>query len=286
MPELPEVETIARSLRNPIILENIESASLNTRPGVVGRVIQSATLCWPRSLAAPSQDEFEKSLIGQTILEVGRRGKFLVFHLEHWHLLIHLRMSGDIRVELGATPIRNHDRMVIYFNDGWKMVFHDPRKFGRVWLVKAMNEVTGGLGFEPFDETLTSALLWQQFQSTSRKIKSVLLDQEIIAGLGNIYTDEALFLSGIHPLTPANELTELQTESLLRSMRLVLMEGIARNGASIDWVYRGGEFQNHFNVYQQTGKPCPVCGTPIQRIVVGQRGTHFCPNCQVDLTNC
>ncbi len=286
MPELPEVETIARSLRNPIIPENIESASLSTRPGVVGRVIKSAKLHWPRSLATPSQDEFEKSLPGQTILEVGRRGKFLVFHLEHWHLLIHLRMSGDIRVELGDTPISKHDRMVIYFNDGWKMVFHDPRKFGRVWFVKAMNEVTSGLGFEPFDETLTSVLLRQRFQSTSRKIKSVLLDQAIIAGLGNIYTDEALFLSGIHPLTPANELTELQTESLLRSIRLVLMEGIARNGASIDWVYRGGEFQNHFNVYQQTGKPCPVCGTPIQRIVVGQRGTHFCPKCQVDWTNC
>ena len=284
MPELPEVETIVRSLRNPSNLDYIDSASLNNRPGVLGRVIQFVNVHWPRSIATPSIPDIEKSLTGQTILEIGRRGKFLVFRLDDWFLLIHLRMSGDIRVEPADTPINKHDRMLLCFRDGWKMVFNDPRKFGRVWLVKSIEEVTGELGAEPLDETLTAGHLWQRFQSTSRKIKSVLLDQEVIAGLGNIYTDEALFLSGIHPLTAANELTELQTESLLRSIRLVLMEGIARNGASIDWVYRGGEFQNHFNVYQQTGKPCPVCGTPIQRIVVGQRGTHFCPNCQVDLT--
>jgi len=284
MPELPEVETIARSLGNPSNPESTDSASLNDRPGVVGRVIQSVEVHWLRSIATPSKHDFEKSLPGQTILAVGRRGKFLVFRLDDWFLLIHLRMSGDIRVEPGDTPINKHDRVVLRFRDGWNMVFNDPRKFGRIWLVKSIEEVTGGLGAEPLDETLTANHLWRRFQSTSRKIKSVLLDQEVIAGLGNIYTDEALFLSGIHPLTPANELTELHTESLLRSIRLVLKEGIARNGASIDWVYRGGDFQNHFNVYQQTGKPCPVCGTPIQRIVVGQRGTHFCPNCQVELT--
>lgn len=280
MPELPEVETIARLLRNPVTPELSVNETLITRPGIVGRVIHSVSIYWSRSLATPSTQEFENVLPGQRVMAVGRRGKFLVIQLEDWLLLIHLRMSGDIRVEpINVTPGK-HDRMVLLFTDGWQMVFNDPRKFGRMWLVKSMDEVTGRLGVEPLDETTTGALLYQKLQSTSRRIKPVLLDQQIISGLGNIYTDEALFLSGIHPLTPARELTPLQAESLIRSIRLVLKEGIERNGASIDWVYRGGEFQNHFKVYQQTGKPCQVCGTPIKKIVVGQRGTHFCPDCQ------
>jgi formamidopyrimidine-DNA glycosylase len=117
-------------------------------------------------------------------------------------------------------------------------------------------------------------------QKRKRQIKPLLLDQSFIAGMGNIYTDEALFLSRIHPLTRADQITSAQAEQLLENIRLVLKEGIIRNGASIDWVYRGGEFQNYFRVYQRTGQPCPVCGSPIERIVVGQRGTHFCPVCQ------
>lgn len=280
MPELPEVETIARLLRNPVNLESGVNEALTTRPGIVGRVIHSVSIYWPRSLATPSIQEFENVLPGQRVMSVGRRGKFLVIQLEDWSLLVHLRMSGDIRVEPIIEIPGKHDRVILRFTDGWQMVFNDPRKFGRMWLVKSMEEVTGSLGVEPLDETSTGDLLYQKLQSTSRRIKPLLLDQQIISGLGNIYTDEALFLSGIHPLTPARKLTPLQAESLIRSIRLVLKEGIERNGASIDWVYRGGEFQNHFKVYQQTGRPCRVCGTPIQRMVVGQRGTHFCPNCQ------
>lgn len=280
MPELPEVETIARLLRNPVDTGSSVNELLATRPGIIGRKIHSVSIYWQRSLAAPALLEFENALPGQKIIAVSRRGKFLVIQLADWFLLIHLRMSGDIRVEpIAATP-EKHDRMILRFSDGWQMVFSDSRKFGRIWLVRSMDEVTGSLGAEPLDETITGDLLYQKLQSTSRRIKPMLLDQGFIAGMGNIYTDEALFLSGIHPLTPARDLTPLQAESLLRSIRVVLKEGIERNGASIDWVYRGGEFQNHFKVYQQTGKPCSICGTLIQRIVVGQRGTHFCPNCQ------
>jgi formamidopyrimidine-DNA glycosylase len=280
MPELPEVETIARLLRNPVPHELSVSENLTTRPGIIGRVVHSVSIYWPRSLATPSKQEFETALPGQKVMAVSRRGKFLVIQLEDWFLLIHLRMSGDIRVEPKTKTSEKHDRMVLLLDDNWQMVFNDPRKFGRIWLVKSIDEVTGSLGAEPLDESTTGALLYHKLQSTSRRIKPVLLDQQIIAGLGNIYTDEALFLSGIHPLTPARKLTPLQAESLLRSIRFVLKEGIERNGASIDWVYRGGEFQNHFKVYQRTGKPCLVCGTPIQRMVLGQRGTHFCPDCQ------
>ena len=137
------------------------------------------------------------------------------------------------------------------------------------------------LGPEPLDGSLTGEILHQRLQNRKRQIKPLLLDQGFIAGLGNIYTDEALNLARIHPLTRANGLTRKQAEALLIAIRTVLAEGIRRNGASIDWVYQGGDFQNYFRVYQRTGEPCPVCGTSIQKIVVGQRGTHFCPVCQV-----
>ena len=117
-------------------------------------------------------------------------------------------------------------------------------------------------------------------QTRQRQLKPLLLDQTFLAGLGNIYTDEALHLAGLHPLTPANRLDPAEAARLLEAIRAILQDGIRRNGASIDWVYRGGDFQNNFRVYQRTGQPCPVCGTPVERIMVGQRCTHFCPVCQ------
>lgn len=280
MPELPEVETIARSLQNNADRSN-ENDALSTRPGILGRVVSSVSILWERSLAQPSVSEFESILPGKKIQTVGRRGKYLVIQFDNKMMLIHLRMSGDIRVEKTSNSIlQKHDRMVMKFLDGWQLVFTDPRKFGRIWLVDQIDEITSRLGMEPLSEELTGDLLIQKLHSTTRRIKPLLLDQSVVAGLGNIYTDEALFLASIHPLTPAREISPLQVESLLRSIRFVLAEGIRRNGASIDWVYRGGDFQNHFNVYQRTGEPCRVCGARIERIVVGQRGTHYCPHCQ------
>lgn len=281
MPELPEVETIVRSLRNSADLIYTKENSMATRPGIIGRVVNSVKVHWPRSLVTPSLTELEEVLPGQTVQSVDRRGKYILVGFSAGNMLIHLRMSGDIRVEhTDLEHPEKHDRMEIHFTDGWQMVFNDPRKFGRVWFVPEINEVTGSLGEDPFSELLTAEILHRKLQSTARRIKPLLLDQTIIAGLGNIYTDEALFLAGINPLTHARDISELQTESLLRSIRLVLEEGIRRNGASIDWVYRGGDFQNYFKVYQRTGEPCLICGTKIERTVVGQRGTHFCPNCQ------
>jgi len=281
LPELPEVETIARSLRNPVRLPFENSGSIQARPGIVGRVVSSVELLWQRSLVIPTIGQFDSTLKGQTVISVSRRGKYLVIQFDDFWMFIHLRMSGDIRVE----PVRvdggeKHDRLAIRFIDDVQIVFNDPRKFGRVWLVKDPAEVTGSLGYEPFSDLLTGESFHFMLHSTSRRIKPLLLDQKCIAGLGNIYTDEALFLASLHPLTPCSAITELQAECLLRSIRWVLEEGIRCNGASIDWVYRGGDFQNYFRVYQRTGEPCSVCGTKIERIVVGQRGTHFCPQCQ------
>lgn len=273
MPELPEVETIVRSLR--------ATSEHTNSTGVTGKTIERAELLWQRSLAKPSIEEFLSLLSNQQILSVNRRGKFLVFGLPQYSLLIHLRMSGDIIVERqDSSRDQKHDRLVLYFTDGSRMAFNDTRKFGRAWLVGDVNEILGKLGPEPLDEALTPELFHGKLLRCKRQIKPLLLDQSFLAGMGNIYTDEALFLAGIHPTTRANKLNLGQAGNLLSAIRDVLSEGIKRNGASIDWVYRGGDFQNHFQVYQRTGQKCFRCGNPIKRILVGQRGTHYCEHCQ------
>lgn len=276
MPELPEVETIARALRQ----------GGRGAEGIIGRQIAWTHLLWDRTLAEPAPQDFYQRVIGQQVQSVGRRGKFLVLHLSSDYLLFHLRMSGDLRVEphvlppADALPLQPHDRLVLGFNDNTRLVFNDARKFGRAWLVTDPELVLSRLGPEPFDPTFTAYKFYQRLQGHARQIKPLLLDQTFLAGMGNIYTDEALHVAGIHPLRPASTLTPEQAGILWTAIRSVLSEGIRRNGASFDWAYRGGDFQNSFQVYQQTGKPCPLCGTIIVKTTVGQRGTHFCPTCQ------
>lgn len=271
MPELPEVETIVRGLR--------------AANDIVGKTIINSQVLWQRSLAVPLPIEFHQIIKGQQVLSVDRRGKFIVIKLTRHSLLIHLRMSGDIFVETGETTrntTRNnkHDRVLLDFDDGCRLAFNDTRKFGRVWLLDDPQSVFGKLGLEPLEESLTLEIFIEKLSRSKRQIKPLLLDQTFLAGLGNIYTDEALFIAGIHPCTPAWLVNTEMATALLNAIREVLLEGIKRNGASIDWVYRGGEFQNHFNVYQRDGEPCYRCGTLIERITVGQRGTHFCQHCQ------
>jgi formamidopyrimidine-DNA glycosylase len=282
MPELPEVETIARSLRNAAGLDFATWQGLNARPGIVGRTIYSATVNWSRSIATPEIEVFRQQISGQVVQGVNRRGKFLVLQLDRDWLLIHLRMSGDVRVEPADSGlVQPHDRVILDFQDGTRLVFNDPRKFGRLWLVSHPDEVLSGLGPEPLAVELTPATFYAMLHARKTPVKPLLMDQRFICGLGNIYTDEALHQAQIHPLQKAHTLSHEESERLLSTIRDVLREGIQRNGASIDWVYRGGDFQNYFRVYQRTGKPCLRCGTAIERIVVGQRGTHFCPLCQV-----
>jgi formamidopyrimidine-DNA glycosylase len=265
MPELPEVETIARFLR----------------PELTGRVIVSAQLLWPRTVATPSPEQFVEQIRGQKILDVSRRAKYLNLQLAAYHLFIHLRMSGDLTIKEAAYQTQKHDRLILELSDGRQLVFNDTRKFGRVWLTTHPEDVLSGLGPEPFDPAFTPQMLHTRLIERHRQMKPLLLDQSFLAGLGNIYTDEALHLSGVHPLRVSDTITVSETNRLYQAIQTVLLAGIEHNGASIDWVYRGGNFQNYFRVYDREGQPCPVCGTPIQRIVVGQRGTHFCPTCQV-----
>ncbi len=270
MPELPEVETIARSLRE----------GGRTGPSILRQTIDAADLYWPRSLAMPTFAELAAQLPGQRVERVGRRGKFLMLGLSRDALLFHLRMSGDIRVEPDDRPPAPHDRFLLHFDRGQRLAFNDPRKFGRIWLVADPQVVLTGLGPEPLEPGFTPELLYARLRERRRQIKPLLLDQGFLAGLGNIYTDEALHRARLHPLRLADSVTQAEATALWAAIREVLQEGIYRQGASIDWVYRGGDFQNHFSVYGREGEPCPVCGTPIERIVVGQRGTHFCPSCQ------
>jgi formamidopyrimidine-DNA glycosylase len=273
MPELPEVETIAGLLRQG----GPESQSL------LGKRITGVRLLWERTLVTPSPAEFEARLTGQVFQDVTRRGKFLIFHLtNNDKLVFHLRMSGDMVLQPDKGLLASHDRLVLSLHDGQRLAFNDARKFGRAWLVSDLLTVTGHLGPEPLEPSFTPDELFDRLQSCRRQIKPLLLDQSFLAGLGNIYSDEALHMAGIHPLRTSNTLGYPEAERLWRSIRQVLQEGVRLSGASIDWVYRGGEFQNQFRVYQRAGEACPVCQTPIQRIVVGQRGTHYCPVCQTD----
>lgn len=264
MPELPEVETIARTLR----------------PALIGKTILSADLRWPRTLAAPSPTAFKKRLKGQRIESISRRAKFLDLQLSNWHLIIHLRMSGDLLVVLGGYQPAKHDRLVAQLSDDTSLIFCDPRKFGRVWLVDNPALIFQDLGPEPLSEAFNPEWLYPALHRRRRQLKPLLLDQTFLAGLGNIYVDEALHLAKLHPLSQSDSVTKKQSTGLWQAIREVLEEGIRRNGASIDWVYRGGDFQNHFRVYGRTGEFCPVCGTTIERLTIGQRGTHICPKCQ------
>jgi formamidopyrimidine-DNA glycosylase len=282
MPELPEVETIARKLK----------------PELVGKTILEAQLRWPRTLASPSVKKFKEQIKGQKIRDVTRRAKYFILHLSYPHspapaagagvrqvqvsfsLLIHLRMSGDLFIRDGKIKPEKHDRLILRLSGNRSLVFNDTRKFGRVWLTMNSESVLGKLGPEPFSKGFTSQWLHTALHNRHRQLKPLLLDQTFLAGLGNIYTDEALHIAKLHPLAVSDAITAEQAQALQIAVRKVLKEGIRRNGASIDWVYRGGEFQNHFRVYDREGRPCQICGTPIERINVGQRSTHYCPNCQ------
>ncbi len=274
MPELPEVETIRQRLIK----------GFDKSPSIINQTITQVRLFWPGTLSEPDPLTFSAFLPGQQVLAVDRRAKFLVFTLDDAYLVVHLRMSGDLYLEQKDMNAdfrdSKHDRLWLEFESGWQLVFNDMRKFGRVWLLRDTSDLFSNLGPEPFDERLTATVFVDMLQKRSRQLKPLLIDQSFLAGVGNIYADEALFLAGLHPLRQSDSLTISEAGTLLDSIRRVLTKGIDQKGASIDWVYRGGDFQNYFQVYQQTGNPCPRCGHPIEKIKVGQRGTHFCPVCQ------
>lgn len=270
MPELPEVETIVRHLRQ----------GANGTPGLPGKDIVAVRLRWPRHVAEPAPEAFRHRVAGQTVLDVSRRGKYLIFPLSRDTMLIHLKMSGDLVMTPSDSPAERYDHTVFELSDGWELRFSDARKFGKIFLLRDPAPKLESLGPEPLSDDFTAAVLGKRLRSRRRALKPLLLDQSFVAGLGNIYADEALHLARLHPLRRSDELSDDEVKALWKSIRRALRAGLKHNGASIDWVYRGGDFQNHFRVYQRAGQPCPACGTTLVRIVVAQRGTHFCPACQ------
>ncbi|MCC7118353.1 MAG: DNA-formamidopyrimidine glycosylase [Anaerolineales bacterium] len=264
MPELPEVETFARQLRKEL----------------VGQTILQAELLWARALVTPTRLAFKRQIQGQTILGVTRRAKYLILQLNHYNLLIHLRMSGNLLLRPCKIKPVKHDSLTLNLSNGQYLAFNDTRKFGKAWLVEDPQTVLGRLGPEPLEKGFTAEWLYANLQKKKRQLKPLLLDQTFIAGLGNIYTDESLNIAKLHPLTLANAVRPKQAAALRDAIQKVLREGIRRNGASIDWAYRGGQYQNHFRAYDREGQPCQACGATIVKFTVAQRGTHICPRCQ------
>ncbi|WP_420644643.1 bifunctional DNA-formamidopyrimidine glycosylase/DNA-(apurinic or apyrimidinic site) lyase [Candidatus Leptofilum sp.] len=269
MPELPEVETVVRALRQPLI----------------GRTIVGVRNDWPRHIGTPGLDEFQARIQNCTVQAINRRAKYLVFSLTHGETLIaHLKMSGHLAVEDAHEPADKHVHTVFELDNGQELRFRDIRKFGRVYLVQDPNEILGKLGPEPLEPTFTPALLTERLNGRTRILKPLLLDQQFIAGVGNIYADESLFYAKLHPTRPANTLDRNEISALHSAIQKVLKMGIEREGASIELYVKPdgskGDMQNAVAVFRRTGEPCYECGRPIERIVLGGRSTHFCPNCQ------
>ncbi|MGD8623277.1 MAG: bifunctional DNA-formamidopyrimidine glycosylase/DNA-(apurinic or apyrimidinic site) lyase [Anaerolineae bacterium] len=270
MPELPEVETVARGLR----------ASL------VGRTIGGATVRWPRTIATHTPAAFERQIAGRSVVSVGRRGKYVVLTLDEGYLLIHLKMSGRLRVVPAGEAQDKHTHTLFDLDDGRQLRFRDVRKFGRVHLVAEMEEVTGHLGPEPLADDFDLERFRRLLARRSGRLKSLLLNQTFLAGLGNIYADESLFAAGLDPRRKADSLTADEEARLYSAIRRVLQEAVSRRGTTLDdGGYRdaegeAGRFQSEIAVYGRRGEPCFKCGTAIERIVLGGRSTHFCPHCQ------
>lgn len=270
MPELPEVETVKNELS----------------PLVVGRKVMDVTLLWEGIVRQPSATEFRSRLTGQKITGINRRGKYLLFSLSNSETLIaHLKMSGALIAGRGKSEAVRFARAVLYFDDGSNLFFRDPRKFGRMWLVSDASSVVGKLGPEPLEADFTTQVLARRMLGRKAPIKALLCDQNIIAGVGNLYADEALFLARIHPLTEGGNFSQDRLKHLHAAIRQVLQKGIKNKGASIENYVRPdgnpGTAHLEFLMPRIAGEPCTRCGTPVERITVRGRGTYFCPKCQV-----
>ncbi len=281
MPELPEVETIRRELASRIEGKKIERVSIPPDPRGC-RVIRRCSC----------SRKFLRRLAGRKIVSIGRRAKYLLFNLDDGRtLIVHLGMSGQLLFRPPGGPRYSHTRLVIRLEGGEELCFVDPRKFGEVYLFSEEEGETRvnpfALGPEPLERGWTPARLRESLRGRKGPVKAVLLDQKVVAGLGNIYTDEALFRSGIHPLRPAGSITEAEAGKLVKSVREVLREAIRCFGTSAadrQYVNTAGElgtFQEKLKVYQKPGLPCPRCSEPVATARVAGRTAHFCPACQI-----
>jgi formamidopyrimidine-DNA glycosylase len=267
MPELPEVETIRNELA----------------PWVVGQSFTKIDIADARLVSGGSAQKVRHGLLGQKVESLERRGKYLIFHLSSGRsLIMHLRMTGSLL--LNPKEVNRYARAVFGFSNGQRFVFSDRRRLGVIWLVDDAGTVVGKLGPEPLDRGFTADVLRQGLGRHHIAIKAALLNQSVIAGVGNMYADEALFAARIHPLRRADELSPKDVRALHNSIRRILKAAIGKKGASVDSYVRPdgepGTAHFDFKVAHKGGERCPVCGGAIERIAVQGRGTYFCPRCQ------
>lgn len=274
MPELPEVQSVVDSLREK---------------NIPGRMIYGAAIYWSKTIAEPNPVDFCKTIKGRTIRRITRRGKYIVFCLSGGlTLMIHLRMTGRLNWEPRDLPRNKHEHVVLEVGRTRTLRFQDTRKFGRIWLTAAPEKILDRLGPEPLEGNFTVERFSVMLQTTNRQIKPLLLDQHFIAGLGNIYVDEALWESGIHPQRTSRSLTVQETAGLHQAIPHVLNKGLRNQGTSLGTgknnFYlpgsRPGKNAEALKVFRRTGRACPRCGSTILRIVVAQRSSHICPHCQ------
>ena len=274
MPELPEVETVARDLRRHLLPEGG-----GPRPVIVG-----ARVGWARTLRDEDPAAFIAGVAGRRIMAVGRRGKQVVIDLDGGAFLtVHLKMTGQLFVVPASLARDPYERLALALDDGRELRFRDIRKFGRVGLYSTEDDPFGDVGPEPLDPAFTLRAFRARIRGRRARLKPLLVDQSFIAGVGNIYADEALWRSKLHPLRSAASLRPRDERLLYRNIREILAEAVERRGSSIDDYTApdgDGEMQERLEVYQRTGSPCLRCGRPIRRIVIGIRATHFCSWCQ------
>lgn len=270
MPELPEVETVKESLKLRL----------------VGRKIKKVRVFWDNIIAYPNKDEFIKNIENQSINDIKRRGKFLMFDLDDYYLLSHLRMEGKYFFKNKKDVILKHEHVIFDLDNGEELRYMDTRKFGKMYLIKKEDINNIGpikeLGLEPWDSDLTSKYLLDKYKNKKLPIKTILLDQSIIVGIGNIYADEILFLCKLNPLKRTCDITEKEANNIINNTKKVLEAAIKMGGttirtySSVDGVH--GLFQEELLVH---GKDiCPICKNKITKIRVGGRGTYYCEHCQ------
>jgi formamidopyrimidine-DNA glycosylase len=272
VPELPEVETVVRDLR----------------PMLVGRSFAKITVS-RKALRRKWSRAWERQLLGRRVEAIGRRGKWILIDLGEPRLVVHLGMTGQFTVAAAELPRETHTHIAFTLDDGNELRFRDIRRFGSVTLYPHPEALgvffeNNGLGPEPFDGEFNAEYLRRCVRATRRNLKAILLDQTVVAGVGNIYADESLFEARLHPALIGKALTAKQTAALSRAIVAVLTRAIERRGSSIrDYVGGSGlkgTMQDEFRVYGRTGEPCMRCETPIKRITLAGRSTHFCPKCQ------
>lgn len=271
MPELPEVETVRNTLK----------------PLVIGKKIMNVKIYHENIIAYPKASEFIELVKNQTINDIGRIGKFLIFILDDYFLLSHLRMEGKYFIKTNELKTK-HEHVIFSFDTGEELRYHDTRKFGKMDLIKkedynSYKKITD-LGYEPWEEEMTVEYLYGKLKNKSIPIKTALLDQKIILGLGNIYVNEVLFLAGISPFMPSKEITSNQVAEVIEISKKVLDKAIELGGTTIHSFSSGdgitGRFQNELTIHGKKDEQCINCGTIIKKDYVNGRGTYYCSRCQ------